>query len=279
MASRSAIRPPGTSRPWRRPRPDGGRPATGRHRPQGGRPIRLAADDKRPEPAYLALPVRSSQPRQGAPHPDAHHRRRHRPTHPGPDVPPRAAQRPAHGSGGPSRALGRLGLLSPRLHLRLPDRARRAGRPHPRLHGRGRRRHGRLDGQLVLAPALVRGHPMLAGVLYPVLADTAHELARAFGVLEPDGTCRRGTFVIDPEGIVRHAMISDGSVGRSAAETRAYPRAAHRRAVPGELAARPAVPARGLRGGPQCPGRRSRPGHRGNAGELTLDSARRRRPA
>jgi alkyl hydroperoxide reductase subunit AhpC len=61
--------------------------------------------------------------------------------------------------------------------------------------------------------------PLLGEVSYPVLADTAHELARAFGVLEPDGTCRRGTFVIDPEGIVRHATISDGSVGRSAAET------------------------------------------------------------
>jgi alkyl hydroperoxide reductase subunit AhpC len=54
---------------------------------------------------------------------------------------------------------------------------------------------------------------------YPVVADTAHELARAFGVLEEDATCRRGTFVIDPEGVVRHSTISDGSVGRSAAET------------------------------------------------------------
>jgi alkyl hydroperoxide reductase subunit AhpC len=61
--------------------------------------------------------------------------------------------------------------------------------------------------------------PLLADVLYPVLADTSHELSRAFGVLEPDGTCRRGTFVVDPEGVVRHATVSDGSVGRSAAET------------------------------------------------------------
>ena len=61
--------------------------------------------------------------------------------------------------------------------------------------------------------------PLLAEVLYPVLADTAHELSLAFGVLEPDGTCRRGTFVIDPEGVVRHATVSDGSVGRSTAET------------------------------------------------------------
>jgi alkyl hydroperoxide reductase subunit AhpC len=61
--------------------------------------------------------------------------------------------------------------------------------------------------------------PRLAGVNYPVVADTAHELARAFGVLEDDGTCRRATFLVDPEGVVRHAAITDGSIGRSAAET------------------------------------------------------------
>jgi peroxiredoxin (alkyl hydroperoxide reductase subunit C) len=59
----------------------------------------------------------------------------------------------------------------------------------------------------------------LAGVTYPVIADTAHELAHAFGVLEDDGTCRRATFIIDPEGVVRHAAVTEGSVGRSAAET------------------------------------------------------------
>jgi alkyl hydroperoxide reductase subunit AhpC len=61
--------------------------------------------------------------------------------------------------------------------------------------------------------------PRLAGVDYPVVADTAHELARAFGVLEEDGTCRRATFLIDPDGVVRHAAMTDGSIGRSAAET------------------------------------------------------------
>jgi lipoyl-dependent peroxiredoxin subunit C len=59
----------------------------------------------------------------------------------------------------------------------------------------------------------------LAYVRYPVLADTSHELATAFGVLERDGSCRRATFLIDPEGIVRHATISDVQVARSAAET------------------------------------------------------------
>ena len=56
--------------------------------------------------------------------------------------------------------------------------------------------------------------PALADARYPVIADTAHELSRAFGVLGADGVARRGTFVIDPEGVVRHA-----SVGRKPAET------------------------------------------------------------
>ena len=59
----------------------------------------------------------------------------------------------------------------------------------------------------------------LSQVSYPVLADTAHELAAAFGVLLDDGAAQRATFVIDPDGIVRHATVSDLSVGRSADET------------------------------------------------------------
>jgi peroxiredoxin 2/4 len=60
---------------------------------------------------------------------------------------------------------------------------------------------------------------LLAEIEYPVLADTAHELAHAFGVLLEDGSAQRATFVIDPEGVVRHATVSDLNVGRSADET------------------------------------------------------------
>jgi peroxiredoxin 2/4 len=38
-------------------------------------------------------------------------------------------------------------------------------------------------------------------------------------VLTTDGSALRGTFVIDPEGIVRHATVSDQNVGRSVDET------------------------------------------------------------
>jgi alkyl hydroperoxide reductase subunit AhpC len=68
-------------------------------------------------------------------------------------------------------------------------------------------------------------HPEFSAVHYPILADTACELARAFGTLEDDGTCRRVTFLIDPEGVVRHATVARGRTRRSAFETLAVLRA------------------------------------------------------
>jgi lipoyl-dependent peroxiredoxin subunit C len=62
-------------------------------------------------------------------------------------------------------------------------------------------------------------HPQLAAIRYPILADTAHELARAFGTLQEDGTCRGATFLIDPDGLVRHAAFDDDRSTRSAFET------------------------------------------------------------
>ena len=67
--------------------------------------------------------------------------------------------------------------------------------------------------------AWFESHPQLTGVDYPVLADTTHELSAAFGVLGADGAALRGTFVIDPEGAIRHASVTDLNVGRSPAET------------------------------------------------------------
>ena len=61
--------------------------------------------------------------------------------------------------------------------------------------------------------------PALKDVRYPVLADTGHVLGNAYGVLEADGSALRATFVIDPEGTIRHVSVTDQSVGRSPAET------------------------------------------------------------
>jgi peroxiredoxin (alkyl hydroperoxide reductase subunit C) len=67
--------------------------------------------------------------------------------------------------------------------------------------------------------AWFESHPMLADVRYPVVADTSHALSSAYGVVLPDGSALRATFVIDPEGVVRHLSVSHQSVGRSADET------------------------------------------------------------
>ncbi len=62
-------------------------------------------------------------------------------------------------------------------------------------------------------------NPWLGEVAYPVVADTSQELALRYGVLLDDGAALRATFVIDPEGVIRHGAVTDVSVGRSAPET------------------------------------------------------------
>lgn len=60
----------------------------------------------------------------------------------------------------------------------------------------------------------------LPEVKYPVIADTTHVLSKLFGVLKPDeGIAYRGTFIIDPEGVLKYSLVSDLNVGRSVEET------------------------------------------------------------
>jgi alkyl hydroperoxide reductase subunit AhpC len=60
--------------------------------------------------------------------------------------------------------------------------------------------------------------PRLAGVEYPVIADTAHELSGSFDVLLEDGATHRGTFIIDPSGVLLHMSVNEHDVGRSVDE-------------------------------------------------------------
>lgn len=62
-------------------------------------------------------------------------------------------------------------------------------------------------------------HEDLAKLKYPMLADTTHDLSRAFGVLKEDaGIAYRGIYLIDPQGVVRYAAVHDLSVGRNVDE-------------------------------------------------------------
>lgn len=59
----------------------------------------------------------------------------------------------------------------------------------------------------------------IKAIKFPMLADRTGELSRAFGILcEEDFTAYRGTFVANPEGIVKVIEINEGSIGRNAKE-------------------------------------------------------------
>jgi alkyl hydroperoxide reductase subunit AhpC len=64
-----------------------------------------------------------------------------------------------------------------------------------------------------------KSHPDLRDLPFPMLADTNKALARALGVLTRDGVAYRATFVVDPEGVIRHVTVNDLSVGRNVDET------------------------------------------------------------
>jgi alkyl hydroperoxide reductase subunit AhpC len=61
--------------------------------------------------------------------------------------------------------------------------------------------------------------PRLESVQYPVLADTERVVSDAFGVLLEDGSAARGTFILDPDGVVRHITVNGLGVGRNVDET------------------------------------------------------------
>lgn len=56
-------------------------------------------------------------------------------------------------------------------------------------------------------------------VTFPMLADPTGELCEAFGTyIYEEGVSLRGTFIIDPNGVLKAVEINDNSIGRSAAE-------------------------------------------------------------
>lgn len=56
-------------------------------------------------------------------------------------------------------------------------------------------------------------------VKYPLVGDPTHQLARNFDVLiEDQGLALRGTFLINPDGVIKLCEIHDNGIGRNAAE-------------------------------------------------------------
>tara|TARA_Y100000310_G_scaffold268087_1_gene280513 strand:+ start:1548 stop:2111 length:564 start_codon:yes stop_codon:yes gene_type:complete len=61
--------------------------------------------------------------------------------------------------------------------------------------------------------------PSINKIKYPMLADPTGKLCREFGTyIEDEGLSLRGSFIVDPDGIVKAFEINDNSIGRNTKE-------------------------------------------------------------
>ncbi|MCA9840743.1 MAG: peroxiredoxin [Cyanobacteria bacterium HKST-UBA03] len=60
----------------------------------------------------------------------------------------------------------------------------------------------------------------LGQLKFPLLSDITKRISREYGVLKEDaGISFRGTFLIDPDGVLRSYVVNDLNVGRNVEET------------------------------------------------------------
>lgn len=61
--------------------------------------------------------------------------------------------------------------------------------------------------------------PAIKKIRFPMLADPTGAMSRAFGTyIEEAGLALRGTFIVDPDGVLKGMEMNDLSIGRSAEE-------------------------------------------------------------
>jgi NADH-dependent peroxiredoxin subunit C len=61
--------------------------------------------------------------------------------------------------------------------------------------------------------------PAIKKIKFPMLADPTRSLCKEFGTLiEGEGLSLRGSFIIDPDGVLKAYEMHDNSIGRSAKE-------------------------------------------------------------
>jgi peroxiredoxin 2/4 len=58
----------------------------------------------------------------------------------------------------------------------------------------------------------------IGNIKYPLVSDLTREISTSYNVLLEDQTALRGLFLIDREGIIRHATLNDDSLGRNVNE-------------------------------------------------------------
>jgi len=61
--------------------------------------------------------------------------------------------------------------------------------------------------------------PTIQKIKYPMIADPTGSICKAYGTyIKEEGLSLRGTFVIDPDGVLKAFEIHDNSIGRSSSE-------------------------------------------------------------
>ena len=64
-----------------------------------------------------------------------------------------------------------------------------------------------------------QNHDDLKALPFPMLADIKRELCLDLGILDDEeGVALRATFIVDPQGVIRHVSVNDLSVGRNPGE-------------------------------------------------------------
>ncbi|HET7209371.1 MAG TPA: peroxiredoxin [Terriglobales bacterium] len=74
---------------------------------------------------------------------------------------------------------------------------------------------GSIDSEFVHL-AWRENHEDLRELPFPMLSDIKRELIGALGILDPkEGVAQRATYIVDPDGVIRFASVTDLSVGRN----------------------------------------------------------------
>jgi peroxiredoxin (alkyl hydroperoxide reductase subunit C) len=62
--------------------------------------------------------------------------------------------------------------------------------------------------------------PAVGKAQFPLVGDPTHQLTRAFGVhIDEEGLALRGTFIVNPDGVVKTMEIHDNAIARDVTET------------------------------------------------------------
>lgn len=115
--------------------------------------------------------------------------------------------------------MGYFLFLSCRFYLCLPDRLVDMAEKYEQFKAMGVEVYSVSTDSHFVHKAWHDASESIRKIQYPMLADPTGALSRAFGVMiEEDGMAYRGTFVVNPEGLIKLVEIQDNSIGRNADE-------------------------------------------------------------